>query len=380
MNNQISIFRAVFLIFSFSLFTYISHQIVRHADFTSFESLLCILWIFLNVALFAIQPLYFWAKEGLRGTRAELILTRLGYFSLSYLNYLLVLVVLRDSIGFVLDILDRPNFAYDRFEAQVILVLPILFLFLGQLSLKLGPRIFKVSIHHDTVSAPMHGFKILQISDLHIGQMISEDYVKRVVFLTNQQEPDMVVLTGDIVDGHPEMHLSKIKLLAELKSKYGTFYVSGNHEYYWNFSEITRHIKDQGIEVLNNSAKHFHSLGLSVHGVTDLHAAFLNHEKPNLDQAMTETPAHHFKILLSHQSKLKEKARLAGIHLQLSGHTHGGQFFPWNFLIYLFDRYNKGLYDLGDLKLYVNQGTGFWGPPDRLGTLAEITELTLHKK
>jgi len=265
----------------------------------------------------------------------------------------------------------------------------------GQLKLKFMPLVKSVQL--DRLERLPEGFSIVQISDLHLGPSVDLDYGLKVAAKVNECRPDVIVLTGDIIDGKFELYRDLLQVLAQLKAKHGVYFCPGNHEYYWEFLKWIPAISEQGVQVLLNESKTIKwteptHLGnqkeyeLFIAGTHDLHAerifpAF----KFDPQAALLHGSTKQFRLLLTHQPNgvkalLKPKS-LDGVlppHLVLAGHTHAGQFFPANLLIYFFQTYVKGLYHLKNhagevIHLYVNSGTGFWGPKNRLGTDAEIT-------
>ena len=224
------------------------------------------------------------------------------------------------------------------------------------------------------------GFKIVQISDLHIGQLMTGNAVKEIVYQVNSLNPDIIAITGDLVDGSTAKLLKEVTYLKNLKAKRGVFFVTGNHEYYSGVSDWIPEIEKMGIEVLSNKSvkiekgdDYFYLVGVNDHKAKKFgkkHAA-------DFDKAFLNLEDDKKKILLAHRPIAVKEAFKYGVDLVLSGHTHGGQIWPFQYLVYLKHPYLKGLYQYKSTKLYVNQGTGCWGPPMRLGSFNEITEITL---
>lgn len=239
-----------------------------------------------------------------------------------------------------------------------------------------GPLIKEIPVTIENLPAGLQGLRIAQISDLHIGPTIRKSYVEKVVGKTNASRPDIIVLTGDIADAHPSSILEHLQPLADLKARYGVYYVTGNHEYYWGINDLLKHLGALGIKALLNENVRF-SVGeakILVAGVTDPMGAQIHAEhRPNTTRALASSEHSDFKILLAHRPDACVEAEKLGFNLQFSGHTHAGQFFPFSLLIGLAHRYTRGLYQHGRMWLYVNPGTGYWGPADRLGVSSEIT-------
>lgn len=245
----------------------------------------------------------------------------------------------------------------------------------------------KVEIKNIAIPIPdLHpelvGFKIVQISDIHIGPTIKKDFLESIVRRINELNPDFVAITGDLVDGSVHKLKDHISPLGDLKSKYGCYFVTGNHEYYSGVLSWLPEIRNLGINVLlnqNEIIRHGNAK-LLVAGVTDYkaHSIIPSHASdPN--KAISSEEDSHFKVLLAHQPNSIFEGTKAGFDLQLSGHTHGGQYFPGNFLIHLFQKFVAGLYKHENTWLYVSSGTGYWGPPLRIGAPAEITVISLKQ-
>ncbi len=236
-------------------------------------------------------------------------------------------------------------------------------------------RIPVEGLHPDLV-----GLRIVQLSDLHLGPILGRAWLEEVVSAVNQLRPDLIAITGDLVDGHVADLREDVAALRRLRAPHGVYFVTGNHEYYWDALAWVEEVRRLGLDVLLNEHRIVTrgAARLLVAGVTDLSArASVRRHATDPAKAVAGAPAVDLRLLLAHQPKSVFAARTLGIDLQLSGHTHGGQFFPWNLLIGLFQPLSKGLGRFDRTWLYVSRGTGTWGPPLRTGVPAEITELEL---
>lgn len=241
-------------------------------------------------------------------------------------------------------------------------------------------RVVNVTVPLRNLPAGLHGFRIVQISDIHVGPTIKQGYLARIVHQVNALEADLVAITGDLVDGRVHELAAHTLPLSQLNARHGSFFVTGNHEYYSGAREWITELKRLGLRVLlNEHVQLLHqNATLVIAGVTDYSAgAFYEDHHSDPQAAITSAPAHAPKILLAHQPRSAEAAAAAGFDLQLSGHTHGGQFWPWKYFVPLQQPYVAGLHRLQDLWVYVSRGTGYWGPPNRFGAPSEITCLTL---
>ncbi|WP_345991862.1 metallophosphoesterase [Sulfurimonas sp. HSL-1716] len=234
----------------------------------------------------------------------------------------------------------------------------------------------KVSVKIKGLARP---YKIAQISDLHIGGLIGREFIKEVVQKVNALTPDLIVITGDLVDVKALYAKDTTDEFKELRSKYGTYYIVGNHEYFHGIKEIIKAVKALGIRVLENENVYIgeEGRGFNLAGVYDVFGYRTKTYMPDLQKALQgikDSPT----VLLAHQPRFIEEVK-EKVDLMLSGHTHGGQIYPFKFLISLVQPYISGLHrHRKDLQIYVNKGTGFWGPPMRLGANSEITDMTLE--
>lgn len=224
----------------------------------------------------------------------------------------------------------------------------------------------------------MKGLKAVQISDLHIGSLLMGDWLEPLVKRVNALKPDIIFITGDLIDGTVASLKKDIAHLADLQARYGVYVVTGNHEFYSGVESWITHFKSLGLTVLTNEHRivDISESRLLIAGMWD-HAGhrFGEEYRENAVDAVAGAPGHEYSIMLAHQPNSIELSADIGIDLQLSGHTHSGQYWPFTEVVKLFQKYPKGLYQIEGTTLYVNIGTGFWGPPLRLASKNEITLL-----
>jgi predicted MPP superfamily phosphohydrolase len=305
-----------------------------------------------------------------------------SYLALGILSCLFLYMVATDIVALVWKLVSPPSRAVD-FDRRALLTLGIATLgttALGVRQAMAGPVVRVVEIALANLPAAFDGFKIAQISDLHAGPLIGRRYVENVVGKVNDLQPDLIALTGDFVDGTVDDLRADLAPLAALNAPCGTFYVTGNHEYYWGASAWIDEFTRLGARVLNNEHQVIRRDGaeIVVAGVTDYSTRHLDPaEATSPERAVAGAPAGLVKILLAHQPASYQMAHAAGFDLQMSGHTHAGQYFPFSLLVGLFQRYYKGLNRHGTMWIYVNGGTGYWGPPLRTGIPSEITLIKL---
>ena len=233
-----------------------------------------------------------------------------------------------------------------------------------------GPIVRRVQIPLAKLPAAAAGYTIVQLTDVHIGPLLGERFAAGVVAQVNALAPDLIVITGDLVDGRLEELRSHVEPLRQLRARDGVYAVTGNHEYYWNANAWLEHLRSLGIRILRNE----HVL---IHDAFELAGADDSSAAEDVPRAVADRDPALPVVLLAHHPRTIARAVLAGVDLQLSGHTHGGQLLPLGWLSRLFEPHVAGLARFGATWLYVSCGTGFWGPPMRVGTSSEIAHLTL---
>jgi predicted MPP superfamily phosphohydrolase len=230
----------------------------------------------------------------------------------------------------------------------------------------------------------LSGFKIAHLTDLHLGPLLREGFLESIVEKTNALAPDLVVITGDLVDAPVERLGPVLAPLGDLRARCGVAFVTGNHEYYCGPEAWVEFLRAQGIRVLMNERiavgdAHPGGATFDLAGIPDSSGAHFSLEHtPDLDRALAGRDPARALVLLAHQPKQIELARGRGVGLQLSGHTHGGQLWPFGAVVSLVQPFVAGFHRLDDgTQIYVSRGTGFWGPPMRVGNPPEIASIVL---
>ncbi|MCT4641905.1 MAG: metallophosphoesterase [Bacteriovoracaceae bacterium] len=222
----------------------------------------------------------------------------------------------------------------------------------------MSPELEKVTIKLKDKHKGLNGLKIVQLSDIHIGPTLKKDFFDELVRRTNELKPDIVVITGDMVDGIVSDLAPELINIDKFESTLGTYYVTGNHEYYWGGEDWINFVKSKGIKVFENdhTILNFKGTNFVLGGVYDLKAfRFVKEHSCRPIDAFKNSPDHMYKIMLAHQPMSYLTTDGLGLNLQLSGHTHGGQGFPWNIIVSFVQPYLKGLYDHKGMDLYVSQ-------------------------
>jgi len=322
-----------------------------------------------------------------RAHRFAVALTWTSYLAMGLFSSLFVLTLVRDAVLLVAAVVDalEPGLiartALGDASALIVVGLALLMTLIGVWNARRTARVVTIEIPIAGLPASLHGFTIAQISDIHVGPTIKGGYLRSIVERVNGLGADMVAITGDLVDGSVGDLGPHVASLAELSSRHGTFFVTGNHEYYSGVHAWVRELRGLGVRVLLNEhvvLEHAES-AIVIAGVTDPSAHhFEPRHRSSPETALAGAPRHAtVRVLLAHQPKSAHAAADAGFDLQLSGHTHGGQFWPWNHFVKLQQPFVAGLDRVRDLWLYTSRGTGYWGPPIRFGAPSEITRVRL---
>ena len=338
--------------------------------------------ILLLIACCVVIPLSV-RNRTLRNPALQHVLTWVGVLSMGFFSSLFVFTVLRDLVLLGAHLLLPAGQVASLVapSARWTLALTAAVTVAGLLVARRRPQVVDVEIPVTGLPAALHGFSIAQISDMHVGPTIKRRFVERIVALVNGLKADLVAVTGDLVDGSVQQLSSHTAPLAGLTARHGVYFVTGNHEYYSGERAWTAEIKRLGLQVLKNEhvVLTHNGASLVLAGVTDLSAHHFDAaEYSDPAAALRGSPADAgAKILLAHQPNSATAAARAGFDVQLSGHTHGGQFWPWNLFVGFFQPFTGGLYRLKNLWIYVSRGTGYWGPPNRFGVPSEISRIRL---
>lgn len=241
------------------------------------------------------------------------------------------------------------------------------------------PRVLTVPVGLRRLDPAFTGFRIAVVSDIHLGPLAGRAHTERIVRMINEAEPDLVAIVGDVVDGTVAELGAAAEPLRDLSAREGTFFVTGNHEYFVDdpFSWI-REMERLGVQPLRNESTAIRRGGAAfdLAGVNDI-AGRSHGDAPNFDRALASLDRTGPTVLLAHQPVLVAEAAARGVDLQLSGHTHGGQMWPFHYVVEAVQPSLAGLSTVDDTQLYVSRGAGFWGPPVRIGAPPDITVLSL---
>jgi uncharacterized protein len=242
------------------------------------------------------------------------------------------------------------------------------------------PDLLQVPVRLRKLDPAFNGFRIAVVSDIHVGPLTGRAHTERIVEMINETAPDLVAIVGDVVDGTVDELGPAAEPLQDLASREGTFFVTGNHEYFVEdpFSWL-RELERLGVQPLRNESTAIRrgTAAFDLAGVNDI-SGESHSDAPDFDRALTGLDSSRPTILLAHQPILVEEAAARGVDLQLSGHTHGGQMWPFHYVVQLAQPSLAGLSTVDNTQLYVTRGAGFWGPPVRIGAPPDITVLSLQ--
>jgi predicted MPP superfamily phosphohydrolase len=340
-------------------------------------------WLVVSAFL---MPMGMAARRFFRDSLAERVGIA-GLLAMGLFSSLLVGTFLRDVVLIVFGVVHTivpPSFNFsslERISAEAVPVAALLATAIGFMNARRIARVVEVEVPIAGLPQALDGFTIAQISDVHVGPTIRREYVQGIVDSVNRLDADIVAITGDLVDGSVPQLREHVAPLAQLKGRHGVFFVTGNHEYYSGALPWMEEMRRLGITVLHNSYSVVDRSGaqLVIAGVPDYSAGHFHDDHASEPaKAVQGAPADAKKVLLAHQPRTAHAAAKAGFDLQVSGHTHGGQFWPWNHFVRFQQPYTAGLHRLDGLWVYVSRGTGYWGPPKRFGAPSEITRLRLR--
>ena len=318
-----------------------------------------------------------------------------GFLAMGLFSSLLVLAILRDVVllgmaaaGFLLPFpavgrtVDAVLGPFRDGSAMAIPVLAAILTLAGFFNARRRAAVKYVDVPIARLPAGLNGFTIAQVTDVHVGATIRRSYLEAIVTAANAIGADLIAVTGDMVDGSVEQLGWDVEPLGRLTARHGVYFVTGNHEYYSGVHAWMDELRRLGLRVLMNEHVVIEHAGASmaVAGVTDFGAHHFDpaHRSDPAAAIAGAPEAAALKLLLAHQPRSAFAAAKAGFDLQLSGHTHGGQFLPWTFLVRLQQPFASGLHRLDELWVYTSRGAGYWGPPMRLGAPSEITCLRLQ--
>jgi len=303
-----------------------------------------------------------------------------GLLAMGIFSSLAVFSLVRAFVLVLASLLGWESANFTQGSAQAVIAAVLVVMLFGLLNARRTARVVERDIAMRNLPAALDGFSIVQLSDIHVGPTIKQGYIYAIVRRVNGLSPDLIVITGDLVDGSVADLADDIAPLAQLSARHGTYVVTGNHEYYSGADSWIAEFERLGMRVLLNRHALLEHAGarLVLAGIADYSAELFrpNHRSDPV-AAFAGAPVDVPRILLAHQPRSAKAALEVGCDLQLSGHTHGGQFWPWMHFVRWQQPWVAGLQRVGEMQIYISRGTGYWGPPLRFGAPSEITRIRL---
>jgi uncharacterized protein len=315
------------------------------------------------------------------GPRPVRALTWVATLWMGFVFFAFLLLLFSDAVAVVAGIEMTPGGAAARTRAVLVVGATLL---VGSLAFRAGwdaPTVQRRELTLRRWPRGLDGFRIVQISDVHIGPLLDRSFARDVAAQVAALKPDLVAVTGDLVDGNLAHLRDEVAPFGELRAPHGVWFVTGNHDYYSGVSDWLAEVRRLGMRTLQNERVVIEapSGAFELAGVNDrLGSLFGAEHASDLEKALRGWTGERALVLLAHDPTTFHQAWRHGIDLQISGHTHGGQLWPFGYFVHLAVRFVAGHYRRGEAQLWVSSGTGFWGPPMRLGTAPEITELVLR--
>jgi len=387
----------VFLLVSY----YIGRRLIKPLKIDRTFKRLLWLAVFLTPLLI---PVSFMLRIGAAGSPRAGIIVWFTYMSMGFLSIVLALVLLRDfgwgclvlyqkiksrlKNKFSANLKENSSAPYDASRRQF-LINSLNFGIIGTSGILSGyglyearrkPILEEIEIAIPNLPPDLHDFRIVQFTDVHAGPTIRRGFVESIVNQINLLQPDLIVCTGDMVDGSVPELSREVEPVRDLYASHGVYFVTGNHDYYSGAEPWIDELQRFGMKVLLNEHRLLHHKNgkLILAGVNDYTASqFIREHTSDPSKALQGAGTADLKILLAHQPRNIFEAAASGYDLQISGHTHGGQYVPWNYFVRLTQPYISGLHRHENTWIYVSRGTGYWGPPLRLGAPSEVTLLRL---
>ncbi len=382
------------------IYVYIGWKLNAFAKFSKLRK--SILWPVLIIFMFIPSVHFILFINQIEALWVDII-TWIAYLSLGSLSAVLIFLIIKGLIFVITSIVQKSYLLTRKFigsEGNAVEIKdPGRRVFLGN-SLNIGflcvsgalvsygmyearrcPSVRKVSVPFNNLPPELESLNIVQISDIHVGSIIKRDYVKMIVERVNSLAPDIIAFTGDVADGTVQYLREHVSPLADLSARYGSYFVTGNHDYYSGGEAWVEEMDRLGFTVLVNEhhVLRHGAATLLLAGITDYSAEHhISNHASDPFAALSGSPGCDLKVILAHQPRSIYAVAESGFDLQLSGHTHGGQSFPGQFIELLKPpHYVAGLYKFKNTWIYVNRGTGYWGPPQRLSVQSEITLIKL---
>jgi predicted MPP superfamily phosphohydrolase len=356
---------------------YMARALVLDLDLPTAAERMGLAVVALLAAAVVLQPIAEWRF----GPRAVRPLTWLASLWIGLAFYLILLLLASGAVAAIAAAASIPVLPSPRARAAGVSIAAVALAAYAFKAAWRPPFIRRREIALQRWPTGLEGFRIVQISDVHIGPLLDRAFARDVVARVRELAPDLVVVTGDLVDGRVDHLREEVAPFGDLAAPHGVWFVTGNHDYYSGVAGWSEQVRLLGMRILKNERVTIEAPGgaFELAGVNDRMGFLFGPEHASdLTAALRGWRGERPLVLLAHDPTTFREAWRRGIDLQLSGHTHGGQIWPFGYLVKLFVGYVAGPYRRGAAQLLVSCGTGFWGPPMRLGAPPEITEIVLR--
>lgn len=316
---------------------------------------------------------------------ANQFLIKFLYFIFGFVFFLFVISMIRDFIWFLVEIskkipLENMNNPILLKKINVITILvSLLICFYGVYEAERDARIKTYDVVNSKIKKDT---KIVMLTDLHIDTSVGVEYVKNLVNRVNSLNADIITIVGDVVDSAPHLIENQLKELAQLKAKYGVYVVAGNHEYYSGGVGIySVKFKQLGFNFLVNEGQKIGDTGIYIAGIPDVNASLYGSIKVDALNAIKGADQSDYVVMLSHTPKVASDITSKNVDIILSGHTHGGQMFPFHYFVKQANENRlSGFYNINGVNMYISRGTRYWGPPMRVLAPSEVTIFNMKSK
>ncbi|MFQ3675092.1 MAG: metallophosphoesterase [Endomicrobiia bacterium] len=314
----------------------------------------------------------FFLGEFLDRTAPVYFITLIGSVWVGILTISIAVFVLKDIVWYFY----KEEKILTVASLSIICILSIIYLY----QVYSGFVVKEIRLTVDKPKFNLPEISIVQISDVHFGTLVSKKWLEKIVDKVNSLQADIIVITGDLIDGNIFDKKENIEKLKTLTAKKGVYVVTGNHEFYFGIDKFTKIVNELGFNLLRNENINLEN-GITIAGVDEITAQrFVKNGGPDLTKTFKDVDNKNLIVLLSHQPDLFDEARVYGVDLQLSGHTHMGQIPPMDLIVKFYFKYPYGLVKKNGSYIYTTSGTGFWGPPMRLFSKCEIVKFVITKE
>ena len=306
----------------------------------------------------------------------------IGSFWMGMMLYIILMLALIDLLrlfnyffNFFPDLIEKNKILSGRIAFAGVLSITLVIIIYGFFNAR-NIKVIEENVFLDKLDKDKNPFTIVQVSDVHLGRTINQKRLFEIANKVNSLNPDIVVFTGDLVDDNSADPNCLVEPLKSITSKYGKYFITGNHDYFGNLNAVLNKVQEAGLKVLRNEYVTIDST-IVLLGLDYLYGRKGNKDTRTIDEILSGANRNLPIVLLKHVPDDLDKIEKSGIDFQLSGHTHHGQLFPFNFITNMVYHVSSGLGKFNNMQIYVSKGVGYWGPPMRVGVESEITKITL---